>query len=339
MRPLIRLACSSSAIDVHLLVTSKFAELDPEGRWTGEIDRLAAEIGVTPFVYESVFDCLGRCGPGRGMIVAGSESDAKAHLQAHELFRAVPGRYRTVTLQHGLECVGFLHNQRHDATAGRAVKFAADIAVSWFDLMHAVSVSATERSKIFVAGPPSMIDPVQRASDGSGNLPPLICENLHSVRFVNGRMRSAFLDTFLDFASRLRMVGEQLVLRPHPAGRFTDRKRIALPDNVDVCREPLYDMDLGAFSYVISAPSTILFDFAVVGVPAATWVDTEGLVDARNFSGLSQVSTVDDWWRFHWAARWERQALVNAQDDFVRRQRIPANVRERYSELLSLAVA
>jgi hypothetical protein len=339
LRPLVRLAASSCSTNLHLLVSNKFAELDSDGRWVAELERLGSEVGVAPFVYESAFDCLERCGPGRGMIVAGSESDARAHLQAHELFRAVPGRYRTVTLQHGLECVGFLHNARHDAAAGRAVRFAADIAVAWFDLSHAVSVSATERSKIFVAGPPNMIDPVARVSPGQNELPPLICENLHSVRFVNGRMREAFLETFVEFASRLRMVGERLVLRPHPAGRFTDRKGISLPDNVAISREPLYDMDLGAFSYVISAPSTILFDFALAGVPAATWVDTEGQVDARNFAGLPRVATVDDWWRFHWAARWKRQRLLDAQEEFVRRQRIPGNVRERYAALLSLASA
>jgi hypothetical protein len=339
LRPLVKLAAASCSVDLHLLVASKFAELDNEGRWMAELDRLGAEAGVNPFVYESAFDCLSRCGAGRGLIIAGSESDAKAHLQAHELFRALPGRYRTVTLQHGLECVGFLHNARHDASAGRSVRFAADIAVSWFDLSRALSVSAIERSKIFVAGPPSMIDPVTRVGTAQSGLPPLICENLHSVRFVNGRMREAFIETFLEFASRLRMIGERLVLRPHPAGRFTDRKGVVLPDNVEVSREPLYDMDLSAFSYVISAPSTILFDFALVGVPAATWIDAEGQVDARNFTGLPQVNTVDDWWRFHLAARWQRQSLVNAQKDFVRRQEIPGNVRERYEQLLALATS
>ena len=338
LRPLVRLAAASVSTDIHLLVASKFADLDYEGRWAGEIERLGSEVGVTPFVYQSTFDCLQKLGPGTGLIIAGSESDSRAHLQAHELFRAVPGRYRTVTLQHGLECVGFLHNARHDATAGRAVKFAADIAVAWFDLARATSVSPAQRSKIFVAGPPSMIEPVPRTVGGSGQ-PPLICENLHSVRFVNGRMREAFLETFLEFATRLEMVGERLALRPHPAGRFTQRKGVALPRNVELSTEPFYDLDPGAFSYVISAPSTILFDFALAGVPAATWVDTEGQVDARNFAGLSRVATVDDWWRFHWAARWQRQALVDAQEDFVRRQRIPADVRERYAELLSLASA
>jgi hypothetical protein len=337
LRPLIRIAASLATTDIHLLVTSKFAELDTDGKWMREIERLGGEIGIVPFIYETPFDCLRRFGSSRGMIIAGSESDARAHVQAHELFRAMPGRFRTVTLQHGLECVGFLHSARHDATAGRAVRFAADIAVAWFDLARARSVSPTERTKIFVAGPPVMIDPPLRRQPGSEVRTGLVCENLHSVRFANGQMREAFLETFLDFASKLEMVGETVVLRPHPAGRFTDRKGIALPPNVEVSRESLYDLDLTNFAYAISAPSTILFDFALAGVPVAAWVDAGGEVDVSNFEGLPKVATLDDWWRFHWAVRWERQALVDRQEAFITSQQMPDNVRERYEQLLAMA--
>ena len=337
LRPLIRIAASLATTDIHLLVTSKFAELDTDGKWMREIERLGGEIGIVPFIYETPFDCLRRFGSSRGMIIAGSESDARAHVQAHELFRAMPGRFRTVTLQHGLECVGFLHNARHDATAGRAVRFAADIAVAWFDLARARSVSPTERTKIFVAGPPIMIEPPPRAADLKAIQQGLVCENLHSVRFSNWRMREAFLETFLDFASKLEMIGQTVVLRPHPAGRFTDRKAIALPANVTLSREPLYDVDLANFAYAISAPSTVLFDFALAGVPAATWVDREQQVDVSNFDGLSKVGAADDWWRFSLAARFEREVLVARQDDFIAAQHIPVDVRERYQQLLALS--
>src|SRR3954466_13322133 len=88
LRPLVRLAASSPCADIHLLVASKFPELDAGGRWMAEIERLGAEVGVTPWIYESAFDCLNRLGPGRGLLIAGSESDARAHLQAHQLFQA-----------------------------------------------------------------------------------------------------------------------------------------------------------------------------------------------------------------------------------------------------------
>jgi hypothetical protein len=209
--------------------------------------------------------------------------------------------------------------------------------VGWFDLAQLYSVAPAERDKIFVAGPPSMIVQRRRQADPPADLPALVCENLHSVRFVNGRMREAFLETFLEFARRLQMVGQRLVLRPHPAGRFTKRKGVALPENVELSDAPLYDIDLTSFSYAISAPSTILFDFALSGVPVATWVDTEGLVDAHNFEGLARVATVDDWWRFNSAVQWERAALVARQDAFLQRLKLPDDVRGRYAQLLALA--
>lgn len=337
LRPIARLAASISSHDLHLMIWKGFLELDADGLWIREIEELGSELGVTPWIYESPFDCIRQLGPADGMILAGSESDAKAHLGAHELFRAVPGRYRTVTLQHGFECVGFLHNARHDATSGRDVRFAADIAVSWFDVSQSRSVSTAEASKIYVAGPSTMIERSKRALEGGTGRPGLICENLHSVRFANGRVRQDFVDTFLALAERLRMLGRILVLRPHPAGRFSERKGIPLPDNVEVSRTPLYRMNLADFGYAISAPSTILFDFAVAGIPVATWIDAEGQVDFSNFAALSRVATLEDWWRFHWAAQWERGVLVERQDRFLDGLAIPTDVRGRYQALLAAA--
>jgi len=337
LRPVARLAAAMPAIDLHFLISHNFASRDADGRWMAELDRLAGEVSVTPLTYESAFDVLRFLGSGRGMIVAGSESDVAAHADAHHLFKAMPGRIRTVTLQHGLECVGFIHNARHDATAGRNVRFAADIAVAWFELERMTSVSAAERSKIFVAGPSILLDPVSRTKTVSVDAPGMICENLHSVRFVDGRMREDFLSTFTSFAEQLAAVGQSLVLRAHPAGRFTERNPIALPPNVTVSLAPIYDLDLRDYAYVISAPSTILLDFVFAGVPAATWVDPGGAVDASHFSGLSSVASADDWWRFNWAARWERDALVEQQDGYRDSLGFPADVRARYESLLALA--
>lgn len=336
LRPLALLARSLSNAPVHLIVSSKFAEKDDNGRWFTEIERLGAEIDVAPFIYESVFDCLQRFGESSGTIIAGSESDARAHREAHELFRAVPGRIRTVTLQHGFECVGFLHNARHDATAGRAVRFAADIAVAWFDRQRMDAVAPAERSKLFVAGPQILIDPPARAKRSPADLPGMICENLHSVRFKDGGVREDFLSAFTSFAERAGMADQSVALRAHPAGRFTQRKAVPIPANVSLSTAPLYDTDLTHFAYAVSAPSTILFDFAIAGVPVATWVDPDGGIDASNFGGFAQVATVGDWWRFNFAARWTPEVFVERQDAFIASLGIPDNVKERYAQLLSL---
>lgn len=337
LRPVARLAASMPSIDVHFLVSDKFAGRDAEGRWMAEIERLGVELGVTPYLYQNAADCLIYLGGGRGMIIAGSESNVAAHADAHQLFRSMPGKIRTVTLQHGLECVGFLHNARHDATAGRNVRFAADIAVTWFGREQMKSVTAAERSKLFVAGPSTMIEPPVRRRRTSQNLPGMICENLHSVRFANSRLRQDFLYAFTGFAERLDAVGQKLVLRAHPAGRFTERNLLRLPSNVSISTEPLYDLDLTDYAYVVSAPSTILFDFVLAGIPAAIWVDPDGMVDASHFEGLAQVASVDDWWRFNFAARWERHALVERQDKYRDGLGLPRDIRKRYESLLALA--
>lgn len=337
LRPLVRLAQGLNSHSLHLLVAPSFMQHDIDEFWQGEIERLAAESGAQQLFYESPFDCLRHLGAGSGMIIAGSESDARAHQAAHQLFQSVPGRFRTVTLQHGLECVGFLHNRRHDATAGRDVRFAADIVVAWFPVSKLASVTPAERGKIYVAGPTSLIDPSERRPAARASKPGLICENLHSVRFVKGEMRESFLETLEAFASRLDQIGERLTLRPHPAGRFTDRKQISLPPNVDVSREPLYDLKLDQWSYCISAPSTILFDFALAGIPAATWVDPDGEIDARHFDGLSEVSTVEDWWRFHMAVRFAPERIVADQERFVSQYDLPHDVADRYRALLQTA--
>jgi hypothetical protein len=337
LRPVAHLAAGDPSKDIHLLVSPQFDSLDIDGKWFAEIQRLGSEIGSTPVTYQEAFDVLRLVGPGHGMIVAGSESDAKAHQKAHELFLAMPGRIRTVALQHGFECVGFLHNAKHDSTAGTNVRFAADINVAWFEPENLRSVSAREQSKIYVAGPPSMIDLPPRKAPEGGSRPGLVCENLHSVRFANAGLRGTFFDTFTSFAKRLDLIGEKLVLRPHPAGQFTQRKGLAVPQNVELSDRPLYDMSLEDFAYIISAPSTILFDFVLAGVPAAIWADTQGQVDGSNFAGLPQVATVDDWWRLHWAARLQSASLVEKQEEALAGWRLPTRVADRYRALLAVA--
>lgn len=338
LRPLALLAGSLATADIHLIVSHRFAARDIDDRWGQELARLGAELGIEPFPYTTPFEVLQHVGPGPGMLIAGSESALHAHAESHALFRALTGRIRTVTLQHGLECIGFLHNERHDQTAGRAVAFAADIAVSWFEATRTRSVAPGERSKIYVAGPTTMIPPAPSPADTDADtLPGFVCENLHSVRFTTGQLREGFLGAFATLAERLAMVGQDLVLRPHPAGRFTEKNEVHVPANVTMRTEPLYDLDLPRHAFAISAPSTILLDMIIAHVPVAVWADPDGAVDTSNFEGLPVVATADDWWRFAIAARWERETLLARQQRYVERLGIPDDVRGRYAALLALA--
>lgn len=335
LRPLVQLAQKHGRSPIALVVSESFKALDEDGLWLSELEALAAEVGVPVQFYADAFDFLQIAGSGRVLVIAGSESSAKAHAVTHELFRSLPGRIITVTLQHGYECVGFLHNRSHDDRVGKLVDFAADLVVSWAPWRDSPAVPPDAGNRLFVAGPTMFIDhvdPDPPRSDAVG----LVCENLHSVRFPTGEVRSQFLDTFGDFAARLASVGQSLALRPHPAGRYTRRKNVQLPSNVEVYSEPIYKLDLSRFAYMISAPSTILLDFVKAGVPVAVWTDDSGEIDASHYPGLPRVCNIEDWWRFHLAATSRREELVEAQSAFLDGLHFPGDVRERYLELLSL---
>ena len=125
-------------------------------------------------------------------------------------------------MQHGYECVGFLHNRLHDAAHGARVGFGADVVVGWFDAEKMTSMKASERAKLFVAGPPQLLAarPEKLVAHSQGGL---ICENLHSVRFSTVESKGVFLDTFDAFAKVMVTRKNGLSMRSHPGGRFLSR--------------------------------------------------------------------------------------------------------------------
>lgn len=340
LRPLARLARSIPGRSVSFLVSSALASLDPTGLWSGELDALCAELDVARQVYETELDAHRILAGRSGLIVAGSESNVRSHAETHRLFKSAPSNFTTVTLQHGFECVGFLHNAAHDATAGRAVRFAADVVVGWFPPERLHAMASSERAKLFVAGPSTLIEPAGPRPPAPGGFDQeayegMVCENLHSVRFRSAVMRTSFLDEFAAFEREVAAFGTRVHLRSHPAGRFTEKAAAALPSSVVRSKEPLYRLDLARYAFAISAPSSILFDFILAGVPVAVWAQTG--IDVRNWDDLPRVATGAEWWRFAVAAASMREELVEAQDRFVDRLRIPPDVAGRYRSLLSMA--
>lgn len=337
LRPLVLLARQSAVFDIEIMVAGVFAGNDQGGRWQREVALLCAEIGITPFVYGSILEAFQHLQGRRGLLVAGSESTAAAHAATHDLFRSVPTSIRTVTLQHGFECVGFLHNARHDVNPGLDLRFAAEIVVGWFAAERLPSLPASQRDKLYVAGPPMLIDPVRKSAAGASGYGGVVCENLHSVRFGSPGAKAGFLETFRAFAGRMHGLGAETSLRPHPAGRFTERWGFEPPAGVVLSEEPMYRLDTDRYAFAISAPSTVLFDFLLADVPVAVWRDPEDEIDHSNFVGLPTVGSADDWWRFAMASQLERARLLAVQRSFLMDLRIPPDVRGRYGALLALA--
>ena len=335
LRPLILLAHSLPGKRIELLVAKHLVGLP----FDQEIDKISSQLGLTKTYCESHEDAARQLEGRSGMVIVGHESDLHWHLWTHCLFKALPDSFLKVTLQHGFECVGFLHNAVHDAAHGNEIHFAANVVVGWFAAERLTSLHPSERAKLFVAGPPNMIEPrpAKRTATLSAALG-MVCENLHSVRFASPGVDENFLDQFTAFAERFCGSGGHLEFRPHPAGRFTDRHGFRLPTGVSRNGRPLYEQDLGAFDFAISPPSSILFDFLVARVPTAVWFDAAGGVDFANFAGLETVSSTEAWWSFAESSCRDRETILANQERFLEKLGIPADVAGRYAALMSRAL-
>ncbi|MBN9020959.1 MAG: hypothetical protein J0H08_02455 [Rhizobiales bacterium] len=125
LRPLVFLA-RDLGLEPRLLVSSAFADRDTTGLWRNELDAIALSAPATKSAFANAAEAADALRAG-GIVFAGSESNLDAHNFSHDALRVAPASYVTATLQHGFECVGFLHSRAHDTAYGREVTFAADV--------------------------------------------------------------------------------------------------------------------------------------------------------------------------------------------------------------------
>lgn len=342
LRPVVRLA-SGTMSEVVLFVSPQLARLDPGGFWRNEIEILGRDAGATVIAYQSELDVFQVLARRKGICIAGSESNVPAHARTHHLFRAMPAGILRITLQHGFECLGFLHNARHSAAFGRDIRFAADIIVGWLAKDRLYDVAPSETGKLYVAGPMMLIDqPSGRLNDitkarSDDPYCGLVCENTHSARFHSKAMKASFLSLTEALAKRIEPLGKILYFRPHPAGEFVNKTGYKAPPSIKIEDAPLYTLDLTRYCFAISAPSTILLDFMLADVPVAVWGGKS--IDAANFAGLVGVENEEDAWQFVVASATDRTLLLDNQRRFLNGLGVPTQIRERYQALLALASA
>lgn len=339
LRPVALLAETFEA-RLLFLISDKFAARDSQGVWATEIATLAEMVGADVHHYDSAFAAHRHLQSGHGAIFAGSESNLPAHMETHDVFRTAPHGFARVALQHGFECVGFLQNRQHDLAHGRNVSFAADIVAGWMPAERLRSMPSSQRDKLYVTGPSTVLTP---RPSGEQLQSGLVCENLHSVRLsANGATRGGFMSAFGRFCASLASEGdEQVRLRPHPGGQFLIRNGVAPPPNVIIDSRPLYQVDLSAFGYGISPPSSILVDMLLAGLPAAVWIDADAAMDVSNYDGLVFVSGAEEWLAFRRDARVRREMILHRQKRFLDSLEMPTDrqeVRRRFHNLLSLAL-
>ncbi|MNK23827.1 hypothetical protein D3C87_421270 [compost metagenome] len=326
-------------VDVAFLCSHKFAPRDKQQVWTQILNKLAAECGATISEYDSPFAAYRLLQGGCGALVAASESNLPPHVEVHDVFRAAPSGYTRVTLQHGFECIGFLQNREHDKAHGRNVRFAADILATWMPSHRMTSMAQSERDKVFLTGPGLLLQQGRHgvAPAGQG----IVCENLHSVRLsASGDFRQDFMTDFGHFCAHLATRGETVCLRPHPGGQFLTRNGIAAPSNAHLDARPIHEVDLSAFTFGVSAPSSVVLDMVLADLPTAVWADTQGAMDTDNYDGLTLIRRQSDWLAFHRDVNLRPDMIRQRQDRFLKQLEMPldaADVRQRFIDLLALA--
>ncbi len=339
LRPLVFMATQNFGFDALLLVSTKFVARDQHGIWATELNEISQQSGARLAFFDDDLEARQHF-TGTGLVFSASESHLHNHQTTHNVFRYVPPTYLKVTLQHGFECVGFRHSTDHVRAHGSTASFGADIVCAWYG-GRLTSLAPSQRGKLLVTGPTSLLHMPASPANPGPDAPGLVCENLHSVRFTAaGSAKSEFVAAFEKFARVMAGSDKRIALRPHAGGQFFVKNRIPLPPNVTIENAPLYRMDLRKFAYGISAPSSVVIDLLLAGVPTAVWRDSNGSIDTAAYDGLPTVSSAKDWVRFARSARDRRERLLADQARFLEREEIvmdPREVFSRFAELFQAA--
>jgi hypothetical protein len=342
LRPLVHLASAQLGLTVQLLVSEKFFARDVTKTWTAELNQLASLVQSTMHTYQSEWGAFQLIQNGSGILIAGSESNLPVHVETHNVFRSAPSSYLRVTLQHGYECVGFLLNREQEQSYGKNLSMSADVLCGWGDHSLLTSMPTSQRSKLYVTGPSSLIPvPSEDLCIDSANSTSvgLVCENLHSVRLKEVTdAQSEFLQTFSEFCTHLEGEHESVVLKPHPGGQYVLKNNVTLPGNAHLNNSPIYKIALSAFEYGISAPSSVILDMLLADIPVAVWKDSASRMDTRNYEGLFFISSVADWIAFARDCKDGKAAFLDRQRAFVARKGLVADrnmVTKKFSNLLT----
>lgn len=337
LRPIVFLAKRDLKADTRIFVTRKFQKRDRLGNWFEELKEIAETTGATIQIVNDEFHAQQQLQDLAGIMFAASETNLSAHDIVHNIFRLKPSSFVSVTIQHGFECVGFLQSRDHTMAHGQEVTFAADIVCGWCDNERLKSLLPSQRDKLIVTGPTSILQqPARMNAQKSG----IICENLHSVRLNRaGDFKSEFVSFFNEYTTRLAAEGHQVVLRPHPGGQYVVKNNFPIPANVILNNHPIYKVNLSKYAYGISAPSSILIDMMLAAIPTAVWRDSNGKMDADNYFGITEVTTVQDWIDFARESRERPENFLKQQNKYLKEQRLMLDPRTAYARFVEIIKA
>lgn len=339
LRPIVRVLARETPYRLLLLSSHKLPRRDRTGVWQAELVELARLCQAELSAFDSPRAVYQRLQGENGLVFSASETNLPAHETNHDAFRAVPNSFVRITVQHGHECVGFRQNVEQTIAHGAKVRFAADVVCGWGPLASMTHIVESERPKFFELGPPMVLDRLfNRRRDVVGGEIGLVCENLHSVRMrTTGDFQTTYIDSIRQFAASQARAGRRVALRPHPGGQFVLKNNVALPDNLELANSAMYKTDLARFAYGISAPSSVLIDMVMAGIPTAVWQDADGQIDTSGYAGLATVSSVEDWIAFADAALADPAPFRQRQQEYLDRNHLavdPTIVRDRLLALV-----
>jgi hypothetical protein len=339
LRPLVVMAARDLGLVVEVLVTQRFSVRDQLGIWQRELAELGAATSAPIVGFHDPREAAQLLAGKGGILVAASDTNFGGHREVHDVMRLAPSSLVKITVQHGFECIGFLQSRDQDLAHGREVTFAADLVCGWCESDRLTALVDSQRPKLHVTGPTFVLQQPPRADQRSSS--GIVCENLHSARLrAAGDFRTDFVSTFEAFCAALSRDQREVVLRPHPGGQYVLKNKLQLPRNVRLNNHPTYKVDLSRYAYGISAPSSVLLDLLVAGVPTAVWRDGGKVLDVGNYRGLAEISSVGDWVDFSREATAHPERFRERQSRFLEQQKMPldpADVYRRFSAIMTEA--
>jgi len=341
LRPLVYMAAHDLRLRTEFMVNRQFLKRDVTLSWQRELEQMRAETGTSILVVENEMDTLALLQGKAGALIAASESNLPSHSATHDIFRYAPPSFLKITLQHGFECVGFLQSKEHTLSYGLDVTFAADVVCSWVDRASLISMTPSQLPKVYVTGSTGVLQ-MHKSAGILQNIKKtgLVCENLHSVRLnTGGDFKTGFMEIFRDYCATLAGEGQLVTLRPHPGGQYMLKSNFELPPNVILNNNPVYKVDLSGYAYGISAPSSVLIDMVLAGIPVAVWADETGVMDTDNYRGLTKISTLADWIAFSHDAVSNPGKYLSLQTHFLENLRMVTNPEETYRQFARLLLA
>jgi hypothetical protein len=273
--------------------------------WNG-ISSFLTALGVRIIFAKSVLDAIGYLPQNSGVLFTASESSAAGHNFCYELCRLASPHILKVTFQHGYENVGLRHHISHNATYQKGIRFASDIIFTWTEkdklvdafpseLSRCIPVGVTKkqanealilRNKLYQA---TVLDTAAEISIPKQSTSVLLCENLHSVRFNNVKLREAFLSVIHGLQSSPRIA---LKIRSHPGKRLLEKDEVF--KKFSFLAGELTSETISGFDVLISPPSTIILDAVLCGVHTLVWSASQELGDLHYYDSLSTISRMND---------------------------------------------